>query len=98
VTGTLAAPVRIRLCGQLVVERDGHELADRALGSRKGRLLLQVLAPHRGRLVPTERIADVLWADDQPRDAAANVATLVSRLRAVLGEDVIAGSRAAYGL
>jgi DNA-binding SARP family transcriptional activator/tetratricopeptide (TPR) repeat protein len=98
VTGTLAAPVRIRLCGQLVVERDGHELADRALGSRKGRLLLQVLAAHRGRLVPTERIADVLWADDQPRDAAANVATLVSRLRAVLGEDVIAGSRAAYGL
>lgn len=96
--GTPAAPVRIRLCGQLVVERDGHELADRALGSRKGRLLLQVLAAHRGRLVPTERIADVLWADDQPRDAAANVATLVSRLRAVLGEDVIAGSRAAYGL
>lgn len=97
-TGTLAAPVRIRLCGQLVVERDGHELADRALGSRKGRLLLQVLAAHRRRLVPTELIADVLWADDQPRDAAANVATLVSRLRAVLGEDVIAGSRAAYGL
>ena len=98
-TGTTqAAAVRIRLCGRLVVERDGHELADRTLGSRKGRLLLQVLAAHRGRLVATERIADVLWADDQPRDAAANVATLVSRLRAVLGEDVIAGSRAAYGL
>jgi DNA-binding SARP family transcriptional activator/tetratricopeptide (TPR) repeat protein len=90
--------VRIRLCGQLVVERDGRELADRALGSRKGRLLLQLLAAQRGRLVPTERIADVLWGDEQPRDAAANVATLVSRLRAVLGEDVIAGSRAAYGL
>jgi len=91
-------PVRIRLCGQLVVERDGHELADRALGSRKGRLLFQLLAAQRGRLVPTERIADVLWGDTQPRDAAANVATLVSRLRSVLGDDVIAGSRAAYGL
>ena len=48
--------------------------------------------------MPTERIADVLWGDEQPRDAAANVATLVSRLRSVLGDDVIAGSRAAYGL
>jgi DNA-binding SARP family transcriptional activator/tetratricopeptide (TPR) repeat protein len=90
--------VRIRLCGDVVVERAGHELAGRALGSRKGRLLLQLLAAQRGRLVPTERIADVLWGDDQPRDAAANVATLVSRLRSVLGDDVVAGSRAAYGL
>src|SRR6185295_884568 len=98
VSRTSAAPVRIRLCGQLVVERDGHELADQALGSRKARLLLQLLAAQRGRLVPTERIADILWGEEQPRDAAANVATLVSRLRAVLGEDVIAGSRAAYGL
>ena len=96
--GTRAVPVHIRLCGRLVVERDGHELADRALGSRKGRLLFQLLAAPRGRLVPTERIADVLWGDEQPRDAAANVATLVSRLRSVLGDDVIAGSRAAYGL
>ena len=95
---SLVSPVRIRLCGHLVVERDGHELADRALGSRKGRLLLQLLAAHRGGLVATERIADVLWGDEQPRDAAANVATLVSRLRSVLGDDVIAGSRAAYGL
>jgi DNA-binding SARP family transcriptional activator/tetratricopeptide (TPR) repeat protein len=91
-------PVRIRACGHLVVERNGHELGDRALGSRKGRLLLQLLVAQRGRLVPTERIADVLWGDDQPRDPAANVATLVSRLRSVLGDDVIAGSRAAYGL
>jgi DNA-binding SARP family transcriptional activator/tetratricopeptide (TPR) repeat protein len=98
VSGPRAAPVRIQLCGHLVVERDGHELADRALGSRKGRLLLQLLAAQRGRLVATERIADVLWAAEQPRDAAANVATLVSRLRSVLGDDVIAGSRAAYGL
>lgn len=97
-SGPNAAPVRIRLCGHLVVERDGQDLADRALGSRKGRLVLQLLAAQRGRLVATERIADVLWGDAQPRDAAANVATLVSRLRSVLGEDVIAGSRAAYGL
>jgi DNA-binding SARP family transcriptional activator/tetratricopeptide (TPR) repeat protein len=95
---TLAAPVRIRLCGHLVVERDGHELAERALGSRKGRMLLQLLAVERGRLVSAERIADVLWGDDQPRAAAANVATLVSRLRSVLGDGVIAGSRQAYGL
>lgn len=94
--------VRIRLCGELVAEPVDDRLAGRlsgvALASRKGRQLLGLLAVERGHLVATERIADVLWEATAPRDAAANVATLVSRLRSVLGEGVVDGTRAAYGL
>ena len=88
----------VRLCGELAAEVDGAVVDGRALASRKGRLLLALLAAERGRLVPTDRIADVLWAGEPPDGAAANVATLVSRLRGVLGPGVVSGSRAAYGL
>ena len=88
----------VRLCGQLAAEVDGAVVGGRALASRKGRLLLALLAAERGRLVPTDRIAEVLWAGEPPDGAAANVATLVSRLRGVLGPGVVSGSRSAYGL
>ena len=37
-------------------------------------------------------------ASDAPADPAANVATLVSRTRRLLGAEVLTGNRAAYGL
>jgi DNA-binding SARP family transcriptional activator/tetratricopeptide (TPR) repeat protein len=98
VTAGPGRPVLVRLCGELRVEVAGSVLEGRALASRKGRLLLALLAAERGRLVPIDRIADVLWSGDPPVAAAANVATLVSRLRAVLGDGVLSGSRSAYGL
>jgi DNA-binding SARP family transcriptional activator len=68
----VSEPVRIRLCGQLAVERR--------------------------HLVATDRIVELLWEERRPRDPAANVATLVSRLRNVLGDGAVAGRRGAYGL
>ena len=58
----------------------------RDLGSRKARTLLALLAAERGRLVPVDRIVDVLWPDGPPADPAANVSTLVSRTRRLLGD------------
>ncbi len=78
--------------------RDGLELTGRDLASRKGRLLLGLLLVERGGLVPTDRLADLVWPAGPPADPAGGVATLVSRLRAVLGTDVVAGSRGGYGL
>ncbi len=86
------------MCGPLAAVRAGTVLTGRALGSRKGRHLLALLLVERGALVPTDRLADVLWAEQQPVDPAAGVATLVSRLRGVLGSEVVRGSRSAYGL
>src|SRR5258708_32052472 len=61
-------------------------------------MLLKLLAVERPGLVSVDRIIDVLWADGPPAAAEQNVATLVSRLRAVLGPGVILGGRPGYRL
>ncbi len=94
----MTATTRIRLCSALTVETAAGTLSGRALGSRKARTLLALLTAERGGLVPVDRIVEVLWPSDAPADPGANVATLVSRTRRLLGAEVISGNRAAYGL
>ncbi|MEP7091931.1 MAG: AAA family ATPase, partial [Nocardioidaceae bacterium] len=94
----MADPVRIRLSSAVSVDLAGRSLSGRELGSRKARTLLALLASERGRLVPIDRITEVLWAADPPADPNANVSTLVSRSRRLLGADVLGGSGRAYGL
>ena len=86
------AQLELHLAGVFGVVRDGARLADGELArSRKARTLLKLLAVERARLVPVDRIAEVLWADDPPAEPAGSVATLVSRLRRALGSAVICG-------
>ncbi len=92
------ARVELRLAGAFGLVRDGAELTGGEVGSRKARTLLKLLAVERTRLVPVDRIVDVLWADSPPAAAAQNVATLVSRLRAALGPGAILGGRDGYRL
>jgi DNA-binding SARP family transcriptional activator/predicted ATPase len=68
------------------------------LGSRKSRTLLKLLTVERPGLVPVDRIIEVLWPEGPPAAAEQNVATLVSRLRGVLGSGVILGGRPGYQL
>ncbi len=90
--------VELRLAGTFGVIRDGSELSEGEVGSRKSRTLLKLLAVERPGLVSVDRIVDVLWADDPPAAAGQNIATLVSRLRGVLGPGVILGGRQGYRL
>jgi len=90
--------VELRLAGEFGVARDGTELPDGQIGSRKSRTLLKLLAVERPALVPVDRIVEVLWDAKPPAAAEQNVATLVSRLRAVLGTGVIQGGRQGYRL
>jgi DNA-binding SARP family transcriptional activator len=90
--------VRLRLVGEFTVLRDGLRVDVGELGSRKARTLLKLLAVERGRLVPTDRIVDVLWGDQPPAQPSENVATLVSRLRKTLGAAVVVGGRSGYRL
>ncbi len=80
--------VRIRVIDGLSVEG----FAEHQLGSRKARLALRMLGIAQGRPVSIERLADVLWLDDQPSDPPAQLAVIMSRLRGVLG-----GSRISHG-
>ena len=86
--------VRVRLLASFEIEG----VPERRLGSRKGRTLLKVLALARGAPVSVDRIADVLWGDEQPARPADQVGVLVSRLRGVLGTERIARSDAGYAL
>jgi len=92
------AHVGLRLAGTFSVVRDGVRLTDGEIGSRKSRTLLKLLAVERPGLVTVDRIVEVLWADERPAAPEQNVATMVSRLRAVLGADLIQGGRPGYRL
>ena len=90
--------VELRLAGAFGVMRDGAELAEYQVGSRKSRLLLKLLAAARPGLLSADQIAEVLWDGAPPAAAERNIASLISRLRAVLGAEVIEGGRAGYRL
>lgn len=90
--------MRLRLVGAFSVSCDGVALSAEHVGSRKSRTLLKLLAVERPGLVPIDRIVAVLWGDAPPAGAEQNIATLVSRLRGVLGAHAILGGRQAYQL
>jgi DNA-binding SARP family transcriptional activator/energy-coupling factor transporter ATP-binding protein EcfA2 len=90
--------VFVHLAGPLRVDRGGQELGPAEVGSRKGRLLLRLLGVHRGEVLSGAEIADVLWPGQSPTDPDAVVASLVSRLRRVLGPDAVLGGREGYRL
>lgn len=98
--GDLVSPalIELRLAGAFGVFREGMALSEGEIGSLKARLLLKLLAVERPRLVPVDRIADVLWEHGPPAAASQNVATLVSRLRGTLGAGLIIGGRHGYQL
>jgi predicted ATPase/DNA-binding SARP family transcriptional activator len=69
--------------GSLEFVRDGEPLQ---LGSPQQRRLLAVLLVHANDVVSSDRLVDVLWAEDPPRSATHALQTLLSRLRASLGQ------------
>jgi DNA-binding SARP family transcriptional activator len=87
------ANLRVQVLGVLAVAVDGRAVPAQELASRKGRTLLKLLLARRGEVVPADVLVEALWAGRPPADPDANLATLVSRLRAVLGPEVIAGDR-----
>jgi DNA-binding SARP family transcriptional activator len=92
------ARIELRLAGPFRVMCDGAELAEHQIGSRKSRLLLKLLAASRPALLSRDQIAEVLWDGAPPTGADRNIASLISRLRAVLGAEIIEGGRTGYRL
>ena len=66
---------------------DGVE--PQAFGSRKARLVLQLLAMGGGQAVPAGVLIDALWDNVPPARPEDQLAVLISRLRSVLGRDRI---------
>ena len=70
--------------GPLEVVRDGEPVR---LGSAQQRRVLAVLVVHANEVVSSDLLVDVLWGDEPPPSATHTLQTLLSRLRATLGED-----------
>jgi DNA-binding SARP family transcriptional activator len=83
----------LQLVGEFQVFQAGVPIPAPKVGSRKARTLLTLLAVRRGHLVTVDRVAEVVWGADAPKQVVENVATLVSRLRSRLGREAIKGSR-----
>ncbi|MGO9077986.1 MAG: AfsR/SARP family transcriptional regulator [Streptosporangiaceae bacterium] len=87
------AATRIQLCGQTVVERDGERL-DGRLPGRQGRLLFAYLVLNRHRLVSRDELAEAIWPRLLPTAAETGLNALISKLRKILGPEVIDGRTA----
>ena len=84
------ARTRIQLCGRFVLELQGRRLEAR-LPSRQGRLLFAYLALNRDRVTMRDELVEALWPYALPAAAPRALAVLVSKLRAVLGSEVVSG-------
>ena len=84
----------VRVLGEFSV--DGLEPT--ALGSRKARTVLRLLALGRGGFVPGPAIIAALWGERPPSRPADQLSVLVSRLRAVLGRERLEHGDSGYRL
>ena len=82
--------VRIQICGQLVIERDGQRL-DARLPGRQGRLLFTYLVVNRHRQVARDELAEALWREPDPAAVDTRLNPLLSKLRRVFGADSVDG-------
>jgi predicted ATPase/DNA-binding SARP family transcriptional activator len=87
--------MQIRVLGPLEVAIDGAEVD---LGGPRPRTLLGILIAHRGHPVPMDRLIDEIWGESPPPSSVGTVQAYVSRLRGLLGENVIVKRRSGYAL
>jgi DNA-binding SARP family transcriptional activator len=80
----------IQLCGRLAVDLDGDRIETKLPG-RQGRLLFAYLALNRGRAVGRSELVDAVWPEELPRDPSDALASLLSKLRALLGNERLQG-------
>ena len=93
---------RVYLCGRIAVAGDDLTIDQRALPGRQGRLAFALLCVERRRPVSVDRLVQLLWDELPPPDPAGSLASIVSKLRAVMrragvgGPDVISATSGAY--
>ena len=83
--------LEFRVLGPLQVAKEGRLLP---LGGSKQRGLLALLLLDRNRVVPRDRLVDLLWGESPPASAANSIQIYVSKLRRLLGDGATAGAGA----
>jgi DNA-binding SARP family transcriptional activator len=81
---------RIQLCGRLVVELEDRRLED-DLPARQGRLLFAYLTANRDRPCGRAELIEAVWPHDLPARPETALSALLSKLRRVLGPELVDG-------
>jgi SARP family transcriptional regulator, regulator of embCAB operon len=81
---------RIQLCGRLVVQLEGERVEHRLPGA-KGRLLFAYLVLGRARRIPRDELLVAVYGDDASPTQSSSLSVLLSKLRAVVGPEMLAG-------
>ena len=84
------APTRIQLCGRLALELEGRDLTPRLPGGQ-ARVLFTYLVVNRALPVRRDQLIEAIWPGRPPAGADASLSALLSRLRSVLGAEVLSG-------
>ncbi len=77
----------IRLFGPLTIVDGPRTLGARDLGGSRPKHVLEILLAARGHLVPSDRLAELLWGPARPRNPAGSLQTFISVLRQRLVPD-----------
>lgn len=80
----------IQLCGRLVVRLGGRRIEDELPGAN-GRLLFAYLALNRRRRMRREELLLAIYGEDAPPEYQPRLSVLLSKLRSVVGHDLVAG-------
>jgi DNA-binding SARP family transcriptional activator/tetratricopeptide (TPR) repeat protein len=85
-----ASPTAIALCGAYKVQLDGKRIEDRLPG-RGGRMAFAYLVISRHRPTSRDALAAAVWEDSAPQNPDSALRTLLTRLRAVVGQQTLTG-------
>jgi len=84
---------RIQLCGRFVVRLDGRRVED-ALPGDKGQLLFAYLVLNRRRRIVRDELLAAVYGDEATPDHQPRLSVLLSRLRRVVGPELLTGRSA----
>jgi DNA-binding SARP family transcriptional activator len=95
---TATGMAAVGLFGPLSVEVDDRRLGPRDFGGLKPTQVLEVLLVQRGRAVPKDEIAELVWGEALPRNVARTLETYVSVVPSRLGpaRQLVATESAGY--
>ena len=80
----------VQLCGRFVLELRGRRI-EQGLPGRRGRALFAYLVLERPRTVGRDELTEAIWPGSSQANHAAALTVLLSKLRAAVGADVLAG-------
>ncbi|MFE2373724.1 BTAD domain-containing putative transcriptional regulator [Streptomyces sp. NPDC059398] len=89
------ATLDIAVLGPFLLRLDGRPVE---LPSMRQRALLATLALHAGQTVAKGALTELVWGESPPQHIASSLYTLVSRLRSLLGDELVRTAPGGYRL